>query len=149
MVALQAALSYLRDNPAHEDDPIVVCTDSQSALAALREGPAAQSSPLGIGIWSALRELSAGGRRIYLQWIPSHCGLSGNERADGIAKEASALDQTNAPIDAQTVHLAAARLARTRTIQAWPAGWYRQLMGPRLPPAVAGETEQPRWTYTN
>ena len=28
MVALQAALSYLRDNPAHEDDPIVVCTDS-------------------------------------------------------------------------------------------------------------------------
>ena len=59
-VALQAALSHLRDNPEHEDDPIVVCTDSQSALATLREGPAAQSSPLGIGIWSALRELSAG-----------------------------------------------------------------------------------------
>ena len=47
----------------------MVCTDSQSALATL------QSSPLGIGIWSALRELSAGGRRIYLQWVPSHCGL--------------------------------------------------------------------------
>ena len=32
MVALQAALSYLQDNPAHEDDPIVVCINSQSAL---------------------------------------------------------------------------------------------------------------------
>ena len=48
------------------------------------------------------------------------------------------LRQTNAPIDVQTAHRAAARLARTRTIQAWPAGWYRQRMGSRLPPAVAG-----------
>ena len=44
MLAPHSALSHLRENPAHVDDPIVVCTDSQSALASLREGPAAQSS---------------------------------------------------------------------------------------------------------
>ncbi|KAF0300621.1 hypothetical protein FJT64_003287 [Amphibalanus amphitrite] len=55
MVALQTALSFLLENPLHADDPVVICTDSQSALAALREGPAAQHSPLGGAIWRALR----------------------------------------------------------------------------------------------
>ena len=149
MVALQSALAYMMDNPAHDEYPIVVCTDSQFALAALRGGPAAQSSPLGIAIWRALKELSAGGRQIHLQWVPSHCGLRGNERADDIAKEASAMDQTDAAIDVRTVHRAAARLARARTTQAWPAGWFRQLMGSRLPPPSPGATERPRWTSTS
>ena len=33
---------------------------------------------------------------LYLQWVPSHCGLEGNERADNIAKEANSLDQDTA-----------------------------------------------------
>ncbi|KAF0311097.1 putative RNA-directed DNA polymerase from transposon BS [Amphibalanus amphitrite] len=138
MVALRTALSFLLENPLHADDPVVICTDSQSALAALREGPAAQYSPLGGAIWRALRGLTAGGRQVHLQWVPSHCGLEGNERADSIAKEASNLAQDQAPIDVQTAHRAAARVARARTIQAWPAGWFRRLTGDRLPPAVAG-----------
>ncbi|KAF0287014.1 hypothetical protein FJT64_014494 [Amphibalanus amphitrite] len=138
MVALRTALSFLLENPLHADDPVVICTDSQSALAALREGPAAQHSPLGGAIWRALRGLTAGGRQVHLQWVPSHCGLEGNERADSIAKEASNLAQDQAPIDVQTAHRAAARVARARTIQAWPAGWFRRLTGDRLPPAVAG-----------
>ena len=36
----------------------------------------------------------------------------------------------------RTVTRAAARLARGRTIAAWPEGWYRTLMGARLPPPV-------------
>ncbi|XP_043219375.1 uncharacterized protein LOC122380354 [Amphibalanus amphitrite] len=109
MVALQTALSFLLENPLHADDPVIICTDSQSALAALREGPAAQHSPLGGAIWRALRGLTAGDRQVHLQWVPSHCGLEGNERADSIAKEASNLAQDQAPIDVQTAHRAAAR----------------------------------------
>ena len=138
MVALDAALSHLLEDPSHPEDPIVVCTDSQSALSSLRDGPAAQSSPLGIAIWRSLRGLAAGDRRIHLQWVPSHCGLAGNERADAIAKEASSLDQAEASVDVRTAHRAAARVARARTAQAWPAGWYRQLMGSRLPPSIVG-----------
>ena len=122
MLALLSALSHLRENPAHVEDPIVVCTDSHSALASLREGPATQSSPLGIGIWRTLKGLSEGGRQIVLQWVPTHCGLRDNERADTIAKEASSLDQTTATVDVRTAHRAAARLARTRTIQAGRPG---------------------------
>jgi hypothetical protein len=39
-------------------------------------------------------------------------------------------------VDVRTIHRAAARMARTLTVQAWPAGWYSSLMGTRLPPPV-------------
>ena len=91
-------------------------------------------------MWRALRELAGDGRQLILQWVPSHCGLGGNERVDNIAKEASSLNQEEAVMDVRTAHRAAARIARSRTTQAWPAGWYRSLIGQRLPPpAPAGE----------
>ena len=137
MIALQAALRFLIENPAHTEDPVVCCTDSQSALAALREGPSAQKSQLGTDIWGALRQLAVGGRTIILQWVPAHCGIPGNEKVDAIAKDAAAtLAQDDVPVDVRTAYRAVARLARDRTTQAWPAGWYRSLMGPRVPPPV-------------
>ena len=36
--------------------------------------------------------------RIILQWIPSHCGIAGNERADQLAKEGSNMQQPDVPI---------------------------------------------------
>ena len=36
---------------------------------------------------------------LILQWIPSHCGISGNEEADKLSKEGSKLEQPNNPID--------------------------------------------------
>ena len=118
---------------------MVVCTHSQSALATLQGGPLAQTSQLGIDIRRAPRELAGEDRQLILQWVPSHCGLDGNERVDKIAKDASSLSQENTDVDVQTAHHAAARLARSRTTKAWPAGWYRSLMGRRLPPPAPAE----------
>ena len=137
MVVLQSALAQLLESTSLDDDPIVVCTDSQSALASLRDGLAAQTTPMGISIWRSLSRLAEGGRLVHLQWVPSHCGIDGDERADAIVKEASSLYQSDAAADVRTVHRAAARLARARTVQAWSAVWYRQLMGSRLPRPVA------------
>lgn len=81
------------DNPAHTEDPIVVCTDSQSALATLQEGPATPTSPLGIIIWRALKQLE---RLDILQWVPSHCCITGNERVDSIANEAATVGTLHA-----------------------------------------------------
>ena len=33
-----------------------------------------------------------------MQWIPSHCGIPGNEKADQLAKEGAAEDQPDIPI---------------------------------------------------
>ena len=136
MVALSLALADLRAHPEHVDDPVVICTDSQSALKRLKGGPSVQTSPLGVSIWTSLLELAATGRRLHLQWVPSHCGLPGNERADELAKTATALPQEDVPVDATTVYRAAVRAERSHTANNRPVGWYRTLMGNRLPPPV-------------
>ena len=38
------------------------------------------------------------GRRVVLQWIPAHCGISGNEKADELAKRGANMQQENLPI---------------------------------------------------
>ena len=60
---------------------------------------------LGAAIWRLLT-ITEGGRHIHLQWIPAHCGLPGNEKADMLAKEASSLPQDNVPVDVLTITLA-------------------------------------------
>ncbi|XP_043211169.1 uncharacterized protein LOC122375739 [Amphibalanus amphitrite] len=136
LVALRAALRHLHEHPVHTGDPIVLCTDSQAALAKLRGGPSEQESPMGAEIWRLLTDLASGGRPLRLQWVPSHCGIPGNERADALAGEASALPQEEAPVDVRTVHRAAARAASSRALAQWPVGWYRSLMAGHLPPPV-------------
>ena len=139
MLALKTGLEHLLDKPRHCDTPIVICTDSMASLATLREGPTAQTSPLGTAVWRALSRLSGQDhRQIHAQWVPSHCGISGNERADSVAKEAADLPQQDVPVDVRTIGRAVARTARETTIANWPAGWFRSVMGGRLPPPVSG-----------
>ena len=109
-----------------------------SALATLRNGPAAQASPLGVAAWNALLRLGSGGREVRAQWVPSHCGIDFNEEADRVAREAAQLPQQRVPVDLRTITRAVARAARDETVKAWPIGWFRRLMGGRLPPPVSG-----------
>ena len=136
LVALNTALVRLAEQPTHIEDPVVLCTDSQAALRRLRRGPSVQTSPLAVDIWNRLLELTSNGRHLYLQWIPSHCGVPGNERADVLAKDATALPQEEVPVDVTTIYRAAAREARSRFVSDRPAGWYATLMERRLPPPV-------------
>ncbi|KAF0309815.1 Retrovirus-related Pol polyprotein from type-1 retrotransposable element R1 4 [Amphibalanus amphitrite] len=112
MLALASGLEHLLDNPRDRDIPIVICTDSMASLATLRAGPTAQTSPLGVRIWRAFSRLSREGHRpIHAQWVPSHCGIEGNERADTIAKEAAELPQEDIPVDSRTICRARRRRA--------------------------------------
>ena len=81
-------LNYYRHmGPFHHD--VVVYSDSMSCLQAI-EGEDTEN-PFICHIMNLLWLFSDRGTRVRFCWIPSHCGIEGNERMDQLAKET--LDQ--------------------------------------------------------
>ena len=138
LAALLAALQATRAIQITTHN-IIVCTDSQAALRLLQNGPAAQGTPLGASVWSELLALREDDRAVHLQWVPSHCGLPGNERADALAGEASALPQEEIPVDLRTLVGAVRREAVRQWRRSWPTGLFRDIMGDRTPAPVPGD----------
>ena len=97
LVALHAAVCD--PDVASAGRPVIICLDSRAALQTIDAGPSAQTSQLGADIWRQLLAMAARGTSVHLQWVPAHCGLTGNERADRIAKRAAELDQATVPIE--------------------------------------------------
>ena len=138
LTALLATLRKVTDIPMTTNN-IIVCTDSQAALRLLCNGSAAQGTPLGAELWTVLLALREENRSVHLQWVQSHCGLPGNERADALAGEASALPQEDVPTDARTLVGAVRQAAFRRWRSSWPAGLFRSTMGDRVPAPVPGD----------
>ena len=82
--AISLALNYYQHiGPVHHD--VVVYSDSMSCLQAI-EGEDTEN-PLIYHIMNLLWLLSDRSTHVRFCWIPSHCGIEGNERVDQLAKE--------------------------------------------------------------
>ena len=82
--AITLALNYFRHmGPVHHD--VVVYSDSMSYLQAI-EGENT-GNPLICHIMNLLWLLRDRGTRFRFCWIPSHCGIVGNEKVDQLANE--------------------------------------------------------------
>ena len=91
--AISLALNYYQHmGPVHHD--VVVYSDSMSCLQAI-EGEDTEN-PFICHIMNLLWSLSDKGTRVRFCWIPSHCGIDGNERVDELTKET--LDQDIDPL---------------------------------------------------
>jgi ribonuclease HI len=66
---------------------VLICSDSQWALDALKESGYPAHSVLA-PLRARLRGLKG---LVCFQWVPAHCGLLGNERADEKARKAADL----------------------------------------------------------
>ena len=82
--AITLALNYYRHmDPVQHD--VVIYSDSMSCLQAI-EGEDT-NNPLICQIMNILWALSDKGTRIRFCWVPSHCGIEGNEIVDQLAKD--------------------------------------------------------------
>lgn len=64
----------------------VICSDSLSAVTAVNT--LRTINPLIIEIHKNINKLSQEGKAVILFWVPSHCDITGNEKADRAAREA-------------------------------------------------------------
>ena len=115
-------------------DHIVIYTDSLSAVQTLQKRDDLQSC-LVTTIYANLQELQRGQRTVEIVWVPSHCQIWGNERADEAAKAALHLPQisltvlpsitrTKTHIIRETYHLTRIQAYRWVLWNSPSASWY-------------------------
>ena len=86
LVGILGALVHAQDRP---ERTVVIHTDSKSALQSLHQRRHKDNVQVVTTILGLAQGLVRGGRRAILNWIPSHVGIRGNERADEAARLAS------------------------------------------------------------
>ena len=87
--AIILALDYYNAMPAVRHD-VVIYSDSLSCLQAIQGEDT--EHPLLCRIMNLLWKLNDKGTHVKFCWIPSHCGIEGNEAADKLAKESLGLN---------------------------------------------------------
>ena len=95
----------------HPGKSITIFTDSLSAVQSLRRGPTKQDCETGREIWNLLVD----GAQNRIAWVPAHCGLDGNERADQVANSAVNAGSGRAQIPLQSAIAAIKCQARQDT----------------------------------
>ena len=87
--ALGHAATALRENIADARDKVVIFTDAKSVLTALKSQHSSDLSDLS----DQLEGLNQSYQKVVIQWVPAHCQIRGNEKADKLAKQGGALQQ--------------------------------------------------------
>ena len=122
VAAIYAALKELVLNePLYEMiDKIVILSDCRSALQAISSPQAGNGTVVDIRtLIHGLQECIKKKKTLVLQWVPSHCDLPGNEKADELAKLGATKDQPNNRIPLHTVKTHLSARTRDQIRKAW------------------------------
>ena len=101
LVAIVMALQYLVDLP-FSLFRVLLCVDSKSVLQSIECSHSNPSHAIVNEVWHLIHLLSCKGTDITFCWVPSHCGIFGNELADRSAKKGAreeiSSEQLNLPL---------------------------------------------------
>ena len=94
-VAMMRALEWIGNEPQEEGRKYAIFTDSKSMIMALETKSWKESHEWMKRVKKKLSEIR---KEVTICWIPSHCNVYGNEKADKLAEKGSTLGQRNAPV---------------------------------------------------
>ena len=109
----------------HQAVNVVIFTDSLSALQALENYSSSQDRDICRLAQSLNKLLTSYDVQVTLQWIPGHEDVSGNERADRLAKEGSKKEQYEKQCSYQTVK----KMIKNNSKKAWMNRWEKGSTG--------------------
>ena len=131
VVAIQKTLDSIQqhiDNRTIQPNNIVIFSDSQSAIQAVENWQEGTAKGIENILQSCDKIMTLHGIEITIQWIPGHCDINLNEKADGLAKQGSHMQQENVEATYDT----AKQIARQNTQEVWYNNWMEDEKGRRL-----------------
>ena len=117
LFAIKQAMIYIHQNNDH--DFFIIFSDCKSAIIALQQIPS--SVPLVEEIQILYNDIKNSGKDIIISWLPSHCGIAGNECADRAAKEATEQPLSDPTI--QTPHNDIINYISRKSYNRWKTDW--------------------------
>jgi ribonuclease HI len=93
LTAIIEAITWIINTEDYKNCQFVIFSDSLSVLTSIKENKCSSRPNLFNELHLQLNQIDP--NRINMVWIPSHVDLTGNERADKLAKEALSLDNIN------------------------------------------------------
>ena len=123
LYAINRALHWLILNlPLLENPDVVVLTDSKSGIMALQNHHHRSYSHTANQILNLAKILKDSGTNLTIQWIPSHTGISGNDKADELARVAhNHLEITQIPLDPKEMKICLRSTRQRRCQQKYDA----------------------------
>ena len=102
LVAIHKTLQYSIN---HGHTNVTIHTDSKSALLTLQRTKQKENTHLIYDIKTFLLQHKTAGRKVTLNWIPSHIGIPGNDKADELAGTTKHIDrvQITMPLSILTI----------------------------------------------
>jgi ribonuclease HI len=129
MMAANRASAHVRSNPGISS--IHIFTDCSSALLAIHKPKAEAGQHYALSFCQTISRILTENPeiKVNLAWCPSHSGIRGNERADTLAKSATALAR-NSPIGVTRTN--ALRRTKVHAWKMWKREWKKSAMTGRF-----------------
>ncbi|XP_005091473.1 uncharacterized protein LOC101852593 [Aplysia californica] len=114
-------------------------TPSQSGVQHLMSRVTAVCTEIEDKMWTTICQCCEIHGHLHIQWIPGHCDIYGNDRADALANKGGHLDQSYTPVDIASANSC---ISRYIIAQAWEKARVHDSVGGKVKPPLERDKEK-------